>query len=318
MASATATASSGRRRPKPRSGATRLERVGAPTAALPARRADPRPEPPRPAGSGDRRPGAERKPARPDPGADRRAHHPGPADQLRGRQGGLAAASRSPPWTWGPPARSCASWRCRARSAPACSPPTALVIADTDVIADKVIERPLPPARPRSGPLAWWGERREQADAARVRPRPPRRAGGGGPGADRPPRLGRAPGRGGRAGGQRVPADPERGAGAWGAHHRARRRGRHPVGPAPRAAALHPDRGGHERWPRPCCSTPWSRGPSCGLARAADRVRLSRARVHLPARPVGARGRGGRPRPGAGEHDGRPERAHGRHRALRR
>ena len=45
--------------------------------------------------------------------------------------------------------------------------PDGAVIADTDVIADKVIEHPLPPARPRAGPLAWWGERRERADAAR-------------------------------------------------------------------------------------------------------------------------------------------------------
>ncbi len=45
--------------------------------------------------------------------------------------------------------------------------PDGSVIADTDVIADKVIERPLPPARPRSGLGAWWGERRERAEALR-------------------------------------------------------------------------------------------------------------------------------------------------------
>ena len=42
------------------------------------------------------------------------------------------------------------------------------LVADTDVIADRILERPLPPARPRSGPLAWWGERRQRGDAARA------------------------------------------------------------------------------------------------------------------------------------------------------
>ena len=34
------------------------------------------------------------------------------------------------------------------------------LIADTDVIADKVLSAPLPPVRPRSGPGAWWGRLR--------------------------------------------------------------------------------------------------------------------------------------------------------------
>ncbi len=46
--------------------------------------------------------------------------------------------------------------------------PDGAVIADTDVIADKVLERPLPPARPRSGPLAWWGEHQEHAAVDRA------------------------------------------------------------------------------------------------------------------------------------------------------
>ena len=46
--------------------------------------------------------------------------------------------------------------------------PDGAVIADTDVIADKVLERPLPPARPRSGLGAWWGERQERAAADRA------------------------------------------------------------------------------------------------------------------------------------------------------
>ena len=36
------------------------------------------------------------------------------------------------------------------------------LIADTDVIADKVLSARLPPVRPRNGPLAWWGELRER------------------------------------------------------------------------------------------------------------------------------------------------------------
>ncbi|MBE7218659.1 MAG: sensor N-terminal transmembrane domain-containing protein [Caulobacteraceae bacterium] len=36
------------------------------------------------------------------------------------------------------------------------------LIADTDVIADKVLSAPLPPVRPRVGPLAWWGGLQER------------------------------------------------------------------------------------------------------------------------------------------------------------
>ena len=39
------------------------------------------------------------------------------------------------------------------------------LIADTDVIADKVLSAPLPPVRPRSGPGAWWGRLRERLAA---------------------------------------------------------------------------------------------------------------------------------------------------------
>ncbi len=42
------------------------------------------------------------------------------------------------------------------------------LVADTDVIADKVLERPLPPARPRSGLGAWWGGRQARAEARRA------------------------------------------------------------------------------------------------------------------------------------------------------
>ena len=42
------------------------------------------------------------------------------------------------------------------------------LLADTDVIADKVVERPLPPARARSGLMAWWGERAQAREADRA------------------------------------------------------------------------------------------------------------------------------------------------------
>ena len=43
-----------------------------------------------------------------------------------------------------------------------------VLVADTDVIADKVLEGPLPPARARAGLSAWLGERRARAEADRA------------------------------------------------------------------------------------------------------------------------------------------------------
>ncbi len=42
------------------------------------------------------------------------------------------------------------------------------LVADTDVIADNVLQRPLPPARPRGGLGAWWGLQREHRAEARA------------------------------------------------------------------------------------------------------------------------------------------------------
>ena len=191
------------------------------------------------------------------------------------------------------------------------------LIADTDVIADKVLSAPLPPVRPRAGPGAWWGAAARRHGRAPRRPRPRRRAARNRRRAHRPARAGGARHREQRARGQRLHPAAARSGGAGRADAGGRRRGRHGVGAAPRAPALHPDRGGlHAGLLLPALYAGGLAHRAAG-ARSRQRAPVARPR-HLAARPCAAGGRGGRPHPRAGGHDRRAERAHRRHRALRR